>query len=249
MFGTATLNTGTARGSSVAWEELLVRAMRRADAIVLHATCWCSSGRRRPQTTMRASGHPERSMAAFPTDAMSVDQAEIQAVLDGDPNAYAVLIKRQQDEIGAYMWRFTRDRNVWEELVQDVFVEAYFSLSTYRQQAPFSHWLKRIATRVGYRFWRRENQRRKQRDTTPADEPVVSQDAAMSAAEAADLVQYLLAQLSPPNRLVLTLHYLEQLSVAEIAAMTRWSETRVKVTMFRARQYLRKVCERLEIEL
>ncbi len=53
------------------------------------------------------------------------------------------------------MTRFTRDERMLEELVHDVFVEAYFSLDGYRGDAPFEHWLQRIATRVGYRYWTR----------------------------------------------------------------------------------------------
>ena len=58
------------------------------------------------------------------------------------------------------MWRFTRNRGEWEELVQDVFVEAYFSLKSFRGRAPLLHWLKKVATRVGYRYWKRRKHQR-----------------------------------------------------------------------------------------
>ena len=58
------------------------------------------------------------------------------------------------------MWRFTRDRVQWEELVHDVFVEAYLSLRSYRGEAPLLHWLRKIATRVGYRWWKHRNRQK-----------------------------------------------------------------------------------------
>ena len=50
---------------------------------------------------------------------------------------------------------FSRQPAVAEEMVQDVFVEAYLSLRGFRGSAPFAHWLQKIATRVGYRYWKR----------------------------------------------------------------------------------------------
>ena len=60
---------------------------------------------------------------------------------DGDPEAYRRLIERHQDHVARILWRFSRDRRTHEELVQDVFVEAYLSLGNYRGKAPFEHWL------------------------------------------------------------------------------------------------------------
>lgn len=96
-----------------------------------------------------------------------IDWADVQASLGGDHDAYARLVRRYQQTIGVTMWRFTRQRQLWEELVHDVFVEAYLGLNGYRGRAPFSHWLRRIATRVGYRFWKR---RRRQERELPLDE-------------------------------------------------------------------------------
>jgi hypothetical protein len=85
------------------------------------------------------------------TDAAELE--DIRRSRRGDSDAYRRLIERHQEHVGRILWRFSRDRLVHEELVQDVFVEAYMSLSSYRAKAPFAHWLSRIATRVGYRYW------------------------------------------------------------------------------------------------
>jgi RNA polymerase sigma-70 factor (ECF subfamily) len=168
----------------------------------------------------------------------------VQASLGGDHDAYARLVRRYQQTIGVTMWRFTRQRQLWEELVHDVFVEAYLGLNGYRGRAPFSHWLRRIATRVGYRFWKR---RRRQERELPLDEAanaaVVRDDTADAQRQAAEVVHELLARLAPRDRLVMTLMYLEQCTVAQIAELTGWSESLVKVQAFRARRRLRRLCE------
>ena len=141
------------------------------------------------------------------------------------------------------MWRFTRDRRQWEELVQDVFVEAYLALRTFRGDAPLLHWLRTIATRVGYRYWRA-----RARQQAEAPLPLQAWDgcaaddvAGSSAADAAAVVHAMLGRLSPRDRLVLTLMYLEECSVAEIARLVGWSQTMVKVQAHRARGRLRKL--------
>ncbi len=79
----------------------------------------------------------------------------------GDSDAYTRLIKQHQSHVSRILWRFSRDPLVHEELVQDVFVEAYLSLGSYREKAPFDHWLSRIATRIGYRYWKQIARRHK----------------------------------------------------------------------------------------
>jgi RNA polymerase sigma-70 factor (ECF subfamily) len=65
--------------------------------------------------------------------------------------------------------------------------------------------------------------------------------------EAQSIVTRLLAQLSPPDRLVLTLLDLEERSTLEIAQMTGWSRPMVKMRAMRARRKLREVAEKLKL--
>jgi RNA polymerase sigma-70 factor, ECF subfamily len=158
-------------------------------------------------------------------------------------------VRRYQQPIAAYLWRFTRDRRQWEELVHDVFVEAYLGLRTYAGRAPLLHWLKRIATRVGYRHWQ-VRQCRQQELPLPdeAEHPPVAEERE-SARHAGELVHQLLAALAPRDRLVLTLAYLEECSVAEVAQLTGWTRTMVKVQLHRARKRLAQICRQRGVEL
>ena len=174
------------------------------------------------------------------------DLKDIRASLNGDGDAYARLVKRYQGLIAAYMWRFTRDRVTCEELVHDVFVEAYLSLGTFQGEAPFSHWLRRIATRVGYRHWKRLA-----RERSYASVPLEEADVLEVAGEgqpdshlAAVQVRALLRRIPPRDQLVLTLLYLEECTVQEAAELTGWSRAMVKVQAYRARKKLRKLLEK-----
>jgi RNA polymerase sigma-70 factor (ECF subfamily) len=174
----------------------------------------------------------------------SEDRHDIEASLRGDERAYARIVARYQGLIAAQMHRFSRDPTVVEELVQEAFVEAYLGLPKFRGQSPLLHWLRRIATRVGYRYWKLKARDRRNEDAL-AQEPRL--DVALpenpAPAEAAEWLHRILAQLPPEDRLVLTLHYFEELDMNGIAERMGWTRTLAKVRAFRARKRLRTLLE------
>jgi RNA polymerase sigma-70 factor (ECF subfamily) len=170
------------------------------------------------------------------------DQGDIQASLGGDEQAFARLIKRYEQQVADLMWRFTRDAQQLSELVQDVFVEVYFSLPKYRGDAPLVHWIRKIATRAGYRFWKARSRRRNVVSIRDYDRAVEID--ATDPSRAAAVLDGLLARLAPAERLVLTLQYLEQLSGDEIARRMGWTKAMVKMRAYRARKKLRQIASR-----
>ncbi len=173
----------------------------------------------------------------------AVDRADIGAALRGGGDAYRHLVERHQKEIASVMWRFTRDERGVEELVQDVFVEAYTGLRSFKGRAPFSRWLRKIAVRVGYRHWKDLKRRREEVSLDDLGE-VASRAEDADPTRAAELLHGLLAKLPPRDRLVLTLFYLEGHSTAEVAELTGWSRVMVRVQAHRARGKLRRLVEK-----
>jgi RNA polymerase sigma-70 factor (ECF subfamily) len=172
------------------------------------------------------------------------DREDIAASLRGDESAYARLIARYQATITNQMWKYSRDPLVVEELVQEVFVESYLGLAQFRGQAPFVHWLRRIASRVGYRYWKKRAKRKEVEEILRRESPdggVPPDDA--SPREAAEWLHRLLGRLAPEDRMVLTLHYFEGLDMNSIAERMGWTRTLAKVRAFRARKRLRVLLE------
>lgn len=172
------------------------------------------------------------------------DRQDIAESLAGNGEGFARLVRRYQDRVAGQMWRFTRDKVVLEQLVQDVFVEAYLSLRGFRGRAPFLHWLRRIATRVGFRYWRsraRTEDREESLKETNLNLAAASEKLAPS--EAADTLYRLLGKLPPADRLVLTLFYFEDCDVKEISTRSGWNRALVKVRLHRARKKLKSLLE------
>lgn len=175
------------------------------------------------------------------------DWREVQATLDGDDDAYARLVDRYQNAVASLMWRFTRSREAHEELVQRVFVEAYFSLDSFRGDGSFLAWLRTIGTRVGYGWWR-ERDRQPGESRRPLEIVLerVSQRGGddIDPKEAAEIIHRLLERLGAEDRLVLTLYYLEESSMKEIGRHLGCSEDGAKMRVHRARKKLRGIVER-----
>lgn len=177
---------------------------------------------------------------------LATDVADIERTLQGQGDAYGRLVARYQGEIGQWLWRFSRDRTVWEELVQSVFVEAYLHLSKFRREAPFLHWLRKIATRVGYHHWQAQARQRRRNVQALAIDPAIAapeQDVSEQQDDAA-LLHVLLNELPPRDRLVLTMIHIEARSIAETAELVGWSQVMVKVQAFRARKKLKDLWQR-----
>lgn len=174
-------------------------------------------------------------------DVCEVDRRDIVASLAGLESAYARLMGRYQTMVQAQMWRFSRDPARVEELVQDVFVEIYLSLRHFRGEAPFEHWVRKIAMRVGYRHWKLEHRQRVRRDLLAQAPPPRPEDPTrLAPSEAAETLFQLLSTLAPADRLALTLHYFEGYTAQEVAAVAGWSPALVRVRMHRACKRLRE---------
>ncbi len=179
------------------------------------------------------------------------DMEDIRLSLAGENDAYARLVQRYELMIAARMWRFTRDRTVHRELVQDVFVEAIFSLRTFRGAAPFEHWLNRIATRVGYHYWRQKRRYESNQNVSLEDwdQSMLQEHEPTEPEKAAGILHALLEKLPPRDRLVVMLRYVENRSVEETAALMGWTKTMVKVQAWRARNKLKKLFEAAGLEV
>jgi len=181
------------------------------------------------------------------------DAELIAAVLKGDTASFEPLIAKYQPRVFATARRYARRESEVEDIVQEVFIKAYQKLAGFRGEAPFEHWLMRLAVRTCYDFLRGHQRNREMAFSELSDpennwlEQCVAQpDNADEKADAArQLIERVLSKLSPAARLVITLLEIEERSVKEIAAMTGWSVPLVKVRAFRARAEMRKILSKI----
>jgi RNA polymerase sigma-70 factor (ECF subfamily) len=186
----------------------------------------------------------------------SADADLIAAVLKGDTGSFEPLIKKYSPRIFATARRYARRESEVEDIVQEVWTKAYQKLASFRGEAPFEHWLMRLAVRTCYDFLRNHQRNREAAFSELSESEsnwlerfgVNPDEASETAAAARDLVERILGQLSPPARLIITLLEIEERSVKEISALTGWSVPLVKVRAFRARAEMKKCLARIALE-
>lgn len=172
----------------------------------------------------------------------------IAAVLGGDTASFEPLIIKYSPRVFATARRYARRESEVEDIVQEVWSKAFHKLNSFRAEAPFEHWLMRMAVRTCFDFLRSHQRNREQTFTELTDSEhdwlerfaVAPADRSGDAAAARLLVERLMEQLSPSARLIITLLELEDRSVKEISQLTGWSIPLVKVRAFRARAQMKK---------
>ena len=176
------------------------------------------------------------------------DIALIQRILAGDAIAFERLVGKYQKQVHTLAWRKVRDFHIAEDITQETFLQVYQKLETLEDPTRFPRWLYVIADRLCI-AWLRRNQRHTEplEDTdiseveTEAYSRYIATEHAETFAEARrDLVEELLAKLKEGNRTVITLHYLEGMTYAEISNFLGVSENTIKSRLRRARQQLKK---------
>jgi RNA polymerase sigma-70 factor (ECF subfamily) len=173
------------------------------------------------------------------------DELLIKATLSGDDEAFSELVRRYKQKVFRLAARFVRDNDDLDDICQETFIKAYQSLKKFRGDAPFEHWITKIAVNVCYDMLRKQSRRR---DDMPLDSVAFSIGAPKSSGdcsgdEAMHIIGKALVKLRPKDRIVITLLNLEEKSVRETASLTGWSEANVKVRAFRARKELKRLLE------
>lgn len=178
----------------------------------------------------------------------SSDESLVKAALSGDDDSFTELVRRYKRPVLQIASRFARDGHELDDLGQDIFLKAFQNLSGFRGDAPFEHWLKRIAIHACYDMLRK----RRREHLVPledldfsAEGPVT--DSGLLPLQAKEVLDRAMPRLRPDERLAVTLIEIEGYTVREAARLTGWSESKVKVQAFRGRQSLKKIL-RLEDE-
>jgi RNA polymerase sigma-70 factor (ECF subfamily) len=181
----------------------------------------------------------------------------LQQVRQGDQDAARALVERLYPQVIRIVRSHLPRRMAEEDLAQEIFTKLFLRLEQYqpRPGVPFEHWVSRLAVRTCLDALRSERRRPELRWSDLSEEETIwlefmlsetSTSSEPTASGAHEIVEKLLAQLTPQDRLVISLLDLQQRSVREIAQFTGWSVTLVKVRAFRARRKLRILAENLE---
>ena len=174
---------------------------------------------------------------------MDPDATLIARAQEGDTAAFRQLFVKHRDTVSRIVYRMIGPSPEVEDVVQDVFLNVYRSLPSFRGESKFSTWLYRLATNVTKMHLRRGRSRPRfsdvevpeaPRDDAPADTPEVH----VERAERVRALYRLLDELSEKKREVLVLHDLEGVAAKDIAESLEIPVLTVRTRLFYARKEL-----------
>jgi RNA polymerase sigma-70 factor (ECF subfamily) len=163
-----------------------------------------------------------------------------------DKEAFEELIRRHQRRVFAVAGGILRKREDVEDIAQQAFVKAYFSLKRFDQRAAFSTWLYKITVNECWDMLRKKKVRPLVYESDLSEEQarqvVVSEQKVNPAPdvserlESRERVDQLLGVLDERDRMMLVLKEVEGFSIEEIAEILGLNANTVKVRLFRARR-------------
>jgi RNA polymerase sigma-70 factor, ECF subfamily len=178
---------------------------------------------------MSAAGEPRETS----------DEEAIGRVLDGDTEAFAVLVRRHRARVMRLGQSFFHDQEEAADFTQDVFLKAYSALGSFKGRSLFSTWLLRIAYNTAINSKKR---RKEQLSLDPeieiAGEP--GTDVAHLRDETAKAVRAAVAELPPKQALCVELYFYYELKYTEISEITGFPVNTIKSHVFRAKRNLRE---------
>jgi RNA polymerase sigma-70 factor (ECF subfamily) len=178
----------------------------------------------------------------------------IQQVRQRDEDAARALFRHLYPLVARLVRSHLPRRTSQEDLVQTVFMKVFANLDRFSGTVPLEHWVSRIAINTCLNQLAAEKTRPELRCADLSEEQAEALEAVTAGPGEADpsqnlaareIVEKLLPQLAPADRLLLTLLHLEGRSVEEVRQITGWNVPVIKVRAFRARRKLRKEFEKL----
>src|SRR5579863_1058408 len=174
------------------------------------------------------------------------DRALVRRAQKDDKQAFEELVRRHQNRVFAVAGGILRNREDVEDIAQQVFVKAYFSIKRFDQRAAFSTWLYKITVNECWDLLRKKKVRPLVYEADLSEEQarqvVTSEERGSTAPDiserlaAQQRVERLLEGLDERDRLMLVLKEVEGFSIEEIAEVLHLNSNTVKVRLFRARR-------------
>ena len=173
------------------------------------------------------------------------EQLPIAQARAGSPQAWDVLFRRYQMPLYVYVVELVHDEQTSLDIVQETFINAVRHLGSLREDQKFGSWLFGIAHQKCIQRWRKQGREEALLDEFAGATPECQPDPLelLLRAEQEEQFMELLDRLPPAQRSVLLLHFVEDFSLEEIAAITGTQLGTVKSRMYYAKKALRKLLQ------
>ncbi|MEM0574877.1 RNA polymerase sigma factor [Flavobacterium polysaccharolyticum] len=182
------------------------------------------------------------------------EQYYITKILEGDSNAFAVLVDQYKDLVFSLSLKMLKNREEAEEAAQDTFVKVFKSLNNFKGDSKFSTWIYKVTYNTCLDQLKKN---KRVQDTIPIDDfsenQIQNLENVLDAIDERDrnkMIQDCIHLLPSEEAFLLILFYFEEQSLEEISKIIDCTINNVKVKLFRSRKKIASILKmRLEPEI
>lgn len=170
----------------------------------------------------------------------------IKSICNGDIDKFAVLIARYKKRVYILGMSFFKNTTDADDFMQDVFIKAYTSLSSFRGEAQFSTWLMRIAYNMAVNSIKRRKEYISISEETEILDTDIGPEEQNLRSNVCATVREAMRDLPEQYRICLDLYFFYDLSYNEISIITDLPLNTIKSHVFRAKKILRNKLEDIQ---
>lgn len=174
-----------------------------------------------------------------------IDKSNLDKLIDAsrrkDEKAFRLLVEEFQGLVYSISFRLLCNESEAEDITQETFIRVWMNLDKYDSGKKFTTWLYTIATNLCFdrlkqesRFLNNVSEAELMSVITPEDT-----EEQLNNKELAALILSITQELTPKQKIVFTLRYIEELNVEEIIQITDMSAGKIKSNLFLAKQFIR----------
>jgi len=170
----------------------------------------------------------------------------VQKSQEGNEEAYGVLVETYKRKVFNMVYSLTLNREVADDLAQEVFIKAYYAIPKFKGKAAFSTWLHQITVNHTKDFLRKSSRMRlvpfeeTKADLSTHEDETEKREREEEQAQKKKIVHEAIATLSGKYRIILSLRDIQGLPYDEISRVLNISPGTVDSRLHRARKMLKK---------
>lgn len=170
------------------------------------------------------------------------DNFYISKVLQGNLSSFAILVEKHKGMAYTLALRIAKNQEDAEEIAQDAFMKVYDSLSTFKQDSKFTTWLYKIIYNTAIsRFRKKHIDSFSMEESSIADSVHEQNDDGLDILhhqERKRIISMAISRLKEDEGAAMTLFYLNENSIKEIEEITGFTDSNIKILLFRGRKKL-----------
>jgi RNA polymerase sigma factor (sigma-70 family) len=178
------------------------------------------------------------------------DQEIIDSVRKGNSSDYSILVDRYKNKAFSMLKRMLKNEFDAEEILQDCFLKAYKSLNNFKGEAKFSTWFYRIVYNSALTKLSSQKRRTETEMTSVEDHINLESEYNSNEIEKMDvnhLIHKTISKLPERYSAIITMFYLNEMTIDEISEIMGISISNVKVMLFRSRNALRDLILKIKL--